>query len=494
MHATAVIAVALLGTWGVQAFKDTSDFFVPLLSPCHSTAIEASDTDGQIDRKCGFNQSVSNVYHINSVFPRLSFAYKPSELRYDAVIKYPSGTSWQPAQKYRLSICPLWGDAFPPPRFVCSLSGDAQIENHSVILPLPGALKCFHMDHQGPEPWPPIPTQTVSFENSAPAHLYDALVLAATVCMVDNTITVIRQGTGFSVEAHTEFRFPWGELHPEMWSELLLVVFLLVPKMAMALWFYKQCTAYRDSVMRIQWLCLGCLLLSLTSNIVFLGYLADSNVTGFRTIFPAPKQTIFMNFLRTVSDLVFCMLLLATAKGWGVVRPRLTRVEYQKLIAFAVLAIIVFALQHFFQQSIELVWMTLACDLFLVTWIFSAVKATKRDLGLSSRVDRTHKLDMYMRLHRLLCTSIQIWAMSIVLAILIVLLVFQNTKGLFVGYQIPPTMSWDLAMLVLQLGFAWIWAPSTMTALYSYTFVRQDLEQEDERTSAIDEEALANGD
>ena len=488
VRALALILV-LLAAQG-SAFKQSNLVYAPLLSACRAEAVDVSDSEMQLNRKCALNQSDHNLYHVHSSYPRLSVAYQPKVFRYSASIVPESVVGLIPGVKYRLSICPMWGlclaDFYSAPRLMCTPTGDIMVESNASINNSP--LKdCYTLEHTADSgPWPSIPWNSISFASSGPARLYDALLFTATLCIAGDPSPVYRNN-GFSLIVQNEFIFPWGQLHAEMWSELMLLIVLVLPKLALAAWFYRRCMLFRDSVMRIQWLYLGSLGFSIVSTFAYIGYLGDANISGQKTIFPTSKATVGMNFLRTVADLFFTILVLATSKGWGVVRPRLTRVENQKIIAFTTLTFFIFALQHLFQHSVELAWMTLACDMFLIIWIFMSLKITMRDLGLSSRLDRTHKLEMYSRLHRLLWISMQIWFMSIFLAIVIVVFVFESMSGLFVGYQIPPTMSWDLAILVLQLGFGFIWAPSTLTALYSYSFLRADQEEQDEVNVGLEE-------
>jgi len=203
-------------------------------------------------------------------------------------------------------------------------------------------------------------------------------------------------------------------------------------------------------------------------------------VNGFQTIYPTPQLTMFMDLFRTAADLFFAVLLLVTAKGWGVVRPKLFPGENQMIALFAIGSFIIFFFQHYFQNSRELMWMTLVCYVFIFVWIFQALRHTRQSLNLSSRSDRANKLEMYTKLFKLLWIAIQIWALSIIISIIVIIAVFINHNGLFVGFQIPPKMSWDIALLVLQIGFGYIWAPSPITALYSYSFIRQEAEENQE--------------
>jgi hypothetical protein len=422
-------------------------FYAQLLPACNAS-LTFADLDTTFITKCGRGSTLG----LGQDFPKASRAYRPSAFRFRTSYQGDLG-KFETGKTYRLSICPVWGQAWPSPRVICSASGEA------VVFANPAeqtVFPCSKYDRTvGRDAWPLVDRNQVVFPSSGPAQISEALTIVSAVCQVNAVAGAsLSVPTGLLLSSEQEFNFPWGHLHPEMYSELVLLIVILLPKLGMTVWFFYLCYRYREYVMRQQWLFWGCVGTNTIVTIAYIGYLGEANQTGFRTIFPAPPQTIFMNFLRSAADLMFGVLVLATAKGWGVVRPKLSRVDLQKIVGFFVMAMAIFVLQHLFRFSLELAWLTIMADLFLGAWIFLSLRATRRDLSLSTRADRANKQDMYLKLSRLLLVSIQIWLLCILVSVLVIILVYQNS-GLFVGFQIPPTLSFDLSVLVLLLGFGW---------------------------------------
>ena len=222
--------------------------------------------------------------------------------------------------------------------------------------------------------------------------------------------------------------------------------------------------------------------LTLFSYGSFAVYLLVANSTGIETCCdPLPPATIMFATIKLLTAFVFLMLMLATAKGWGVVNPQLSRSDRRQILTFAVVYVVVRLLTRWVEQARLL---ALFVEIFLWVWIFRSIRLTRHDLELSSRPDRHGKLEMYVKLRKLVLVSILTWVLIVsILIITIVMILARDGKGFGPLSEIPPTLASDVAMLILFLGFGIIWAPSPATAQYSYLASREYGIGEDEEAN-----------
>lgn len=266
----------------------------------------------------------------------------------------------------------------------------------------------------------------------------------------------------------------WGNLHPEMYAELLFLAVLFVPKLLLTVWFFYQTRIFREHVLSQQRLFFYTSLSSWVANSMIMFYLVWANTqAGHEICCPPNSTTVFFLAIKMVSNMMFYSLLLATAKGWGVVNPKMDPADVRKIVAFFLFSLLIYGFSHTIRPNIALAWVTIFSETFIWVWIFWCLRQTRRDLEASGRLDRTAKLDMYLKLRKLLVRSLMLVVLIIVVLIIAVIAVF-NSNGTLIIPFIPPTLAWDCALLVMMIGFGWIWRPSPATAQFAYSFSRQE--------------------
>lgn len=101
------------------------------------------------------------------------------------------------------------------------------------------------------------------------------------------------------------------------------------------------------------------------------------------------------------------------------------------------------------------------------------LKKTMNDLEVSTRLDRHVKLDMYVKLRRLIIACLNLCFIIASIEIWLVFFVIASSDRLII-FDLPPTLAWDISLFVMMIGFGYIWRPSPATAQFSYFFARQD--------------------
>ena len=199
--------------------------------------------------------------------------------------------------------------------------------------------------------------------------------------------------------------YSYGYLEPPMMSELTFLIVLLFPKIILGSWFFVRIRRFREHVLQIQLIFFATLVFSVLSSIVFVVYLSVANAQNFNTCCPTPGKTVAAFSLKAFSNLLFNMLLLMTAKGWGVVRPNLTKSEQRRIALFVAFTVLLFILSHTLRPSLEITWLIIMSESFMWVWIFSSLRNTERTLVVSTRLDSKSKLAMYQSLRRLILCS-----------------------------------------------------------------------------------------
>ena len=269
------------------------------------------------------------------------------------------------------------------------------------------------------------------------------------------------------VTMQTTMRFSWGSLTPQAWFEFIFCLVMLVPKTILVVWFGRLCLSYRENVLKQQKFFLYAAVASLFATLLWVIDFAEANRSG-RTACcdrPVPMSAIVLQGVQWITTQTFFILLLATAKGWGVVRPRLDAKEVRNIMLFFFFTVCVFTARRLVRPSLGLETLVIAANAAMWIWVFLSLQSTMRELGQSERPESAIKLSMYRRLRTL--TRASLW--------LIVFILFGIIGVFFMGgemlvYSIPYSLPWELPVFVLMAGFAWLWQPSSATALFAYSF------------------------
>jgi hypothetical protein len=361
--------------------------------------------------------------------------------------KYPQSVKYwfefpavrQVNENYRFTALGSWGDLTDTVRAECDYEGNAYFVAPNGFAGtgdfVPQAVSSMDWNT----------TQAKTFEGSFTLDLknkdQDADPLFGEGFIISAALCRIRPPSGtptqklwpsrnylYSVVFSAEIRHWWGLLHPEMWSELILLAVIAFPKALLVIWFAYKCRTFSDHVMSQQRYFLFISIFSFFSSFAYLMFLVGANASGIDTCCPTPASSAFFLGVKVMSNMTFNLLVLATAKGWGVVTPRLDPQDQRKIVLFFTLSVILYAASRIFKPSLQMAYLLVFNDTVIWLWIFLCLRQTKTDLSLSSRVDRHAKLDMYTKLHRLLLLGLGLWCAIVTIEVWVILLVY-NREG-----------------------------------------------------------------
>jgi len=414
----------------------------------------------------------------------------PTRVKYSFTLK-PSTHPQTEKEQYRLTVLSSWGDLTDPAvRAECDYEGNAYFVAPSGLM----GTGDFVPQSVASMDWKPSEEKTFEDQfdlelkgDTDPAPIFgEGFLLVPVLCRVrpspDNASQIVwpARPLRFLVHVSAEIRHWWGLLHPEMWSELVLMSIILVPKFLLVVWFFFRCRMFRDHVMTQQRYFLWISFFSFLATFAFTMFLVSANNNGFNTCCPTPASSAFFLGLKVMSNIAFNLLVLATAKGWGVVNPKLSPDDQRKITMFFMVTLIIYILSRVLKPNFALVYLQVINETSVWMWIGISLKHTTIGLNQSARPDRHAKLEMYARLRKLLVLCLILWSL-IVTSIVWVILIVYNQQGRLIIYDIPPTLAWDVTLLVMMSGFGWIWRPCPATAQFSYTFARQEEEGIDAR-------------
>ena len=413
----------------------------------------------------------------------------PSVVRYEVEINPITSNN-----TYRITLIGFWGDLFSSPRVECDYDGNA-------FFVLPGSSSRHLPQSIVTVDW--IPDKTLNLQDSFELDFGgvqhgtspvfgEGIEITTVACRIhpeasekDQKVWIPSQDFKFDATLRMEILSWWGSLHPEMWAELILLAVIAIPKFLLVVWFLYKCRVFQDHVMMQQRLFLNVSIFSFLASLSFLIFLSVANMDGSDTCCPSPPPTIFFLGLKAMASMAFDLLVLATSKGWGVVHPKLDAKDQRRIFMFFFISLVIYIISRI-SGNIQMSWILVINETAIWLWIFSSLRQTIYDLQISGRLDRHAKLEMYFRLRSLLFVCLGLWCLIILLEIWVIVIVY-NQSGRIVIFDIPPTLAWDLSLLAMMTGFAYIWRPSPATAQFSYIGTRQEEDSFDLRSDPITE-------
>lgn len=378
---------------------------------------------------------------------------------------------------YRVTIVPVqcsWGFLT-----MCDHSGHAlftptDVQNVQSVkhFCLPGQANSVEVDSHS----------SLYLTGEAVARTDSALVFLVALCVIEPT-----DDDDLSKHQHDSLELKWAALELkwaflelkwaalDLWlfNEMVLSFIVAIPQMIMCLWFARKCIEFRAHVMTMQKIFLLLVLLSFLCSTIVGCYLLNVEINGVYNWNTTPATiTVVFLLIKVLVTYCFAILLLATAKGWGVVHLFLPLKDKVSIGVFSLL----FIGLHFWPQGLFLV------QGYLLAWIPLSLSATVSELEQSGGNDRHRKLEMYRMLQRFLVMAIAIWI------IVAVLMAIAASNG-YVDLVIVSIAAWDFALLFLMCGFGYLWAPSPATAQFSFVSSARVMAEE----SVRDELQRVNG-
>jgi hypothetical protein len=295
---------------------------------------------------------------------------------------------------------------------------------------------------------------------------YLSLLFVTTVACVSkgNMTSSQRSVMVESISSHVVW--PSGELTPQQFADLSWNGVFLLPRFILAVWLTRQWKEFREYVLTQQkillvevWIGLGLALM----RVIILGRANETGAHNFNEESLAYGTFLLFNWINVQ---VFHVILLLTARGWGVVKPSLQKSDARPVaIYFCTLLVLLLAV-FVFHSVLALLVLVFLSDVAVWMWIWISLKQTQRQLVEFSRPDSGAKADMYKRLQRLIVRCAGAFVALIV--IFFIVAVF-NIKAA----ALTPESLFEVPGFILIAGFAYIWRPSPSTAIYSYFAQRE---------------------
>ncbi|KAH9253343.1 hypothetical protein BASA81_008694 [Batrachochytrium salamandrivorans] len=396
---------------------------------------------------------------------------------------------------YKATLLASWGGMLASDelvKFKCDANGDAVFIYSSLKKPTPQRM--FTQTWLRNEP----NTQMVGgFDlkldlavSGAAPMVGDGVLFSLAICPIGSSSTEETKRL-YDVEMRLQIGFSWGDLHPTMWAEMILLIVVSIPKLALVVWFMRRCWMFKDHVMTQQKCFLFASTFSLASGLAYLLFLLIANQNGMdTTCCPAPIESSILVGFKFASNMVFDLLLLATCKGWGVVVSRLERSDVSKIAAYFVASMLVYLFSQLFGVSLEIAWLMVLIESGLWVWIFVSLNNTSDALASTGRLDRHAKLEMYASLRSILKRALALWVLVGVFVIVVVIYCYTKYNRLDAVLLVPSTLGWDATLLYLMVSFGYVWRPSPATAAFSYSFARRDDDNAYDMRDAVDQFGL----
>jgi hypothetical protein len=296
-----------------------------------------------------------------------------------------------------------------------------------------------------------------------------------------------------TVNLQASFRNPYGFLPGQYYGMLPWTGFLFVSYTLLALMYSLTMCVRRKDVIGLQVLVLLVILVGVLEMVVSFAMYDSKNKTGIPTpcnVCPTTSDylasIVLANFKRAFSR----VLMLAVARGYGVVHSNLSLRLWAGLVALGVCYIVLGTLNEVERDlsyslepsSWEIPLILLDMGAFFITW--QGLEDMRKEL-LATR--QMTKLRMYVNLWRIILSQVAVYVIvaAIVIAVRQGYLPFP-WKSLFFLVRF-----WDLLYLTVLLAVAWIWRPGPDTAQYAYYAqpASEDEDAEEETTAGPDASA-----
>lgn len=396
---------------------------------------------------------------------------------------------------YKATLLASWGGMLASDelvKFKCDVNGDAMFIYSSLKKPTP--QRVFTSVWLGNDPNTQMTggfdlNLDLAVSGDAP-KVGDGVLFSLAICPLGGSsgLETVRL---YDLEMRLQIGFSWGDLHPTMWAEMILLIVVSIPKFALVVWFMRRCWMFKDHVMTQQKCFLFASTFSLAAGLAYLLFLLIANQNGMdTTCCPAPIESSVLVGFKFASNLVFDLLLLATCKGWGVVVSRLERSDVSRIVAYFTVSMCVYLFSQLFGVSLEIAWLMVLIESGLWVWIFLSLNHTSDALASTGRLDRHAKLEMYASLRSILKRALALWLVVGVFVIVVVIYCYTKYNRLDAVLLVPSTLGWDATLLYLMVSFGYVWRPSPATAAFSYSFARRDDDNAYDMRDAVDQFGL----
>jgi len=281
---------------------------------------------------------------------------------------------------------------------------------------------------------------------------------------------------------------PYGYLSGWSFGLLPMAGFLSLGYTLLAGVYITLCIINREYILGLQKAIVLVILMGFTERFAqFLTYL-EMNSSGAKSCCPMRADLTFSSALNVLKRSSSALLLLAVALGFGVVKPRLDRSTYLKILVLGVVytfSSLVLDLQRIAdiskngRQTEPLLFMSLIvsiCDVTILFWIYFGISNILSDLKESKQLA---KLKMYQSLAR----ALFLWALTWLIFTLLEIFVVEGQIALSWRYWYLLVSFWDLFFLGILMQICYIWRPSPLTQQYAFSHqlpTSEDLDEFDQ--------------
>lgn len=231
------------------------------------------------------------------------------------------------------------------------------------------------------------------------------------------------------VQGEVGFRNPYGYLPAEMYGMLPFEGARAVGMLAFFCFFIFFYILHSSSRLPLHTGIVVVLFVSLVEFSVWFGAYIKINEIGVPYCCPFPSEVMAALILQVFRQVLSRVLLLVVSLGYGIVRPKLLRVEIYAIVFMAVAYLVASIVAETAkivlfnrkvninadEQSRSYSLPQFVLDVLFLSWIYISLTSTIRIL---SEFRQTAKLDMYNALHRTIIGFCSLFAAVTVLAVM----------------------------------------------------------------------------
>jgi len=289
-------------------------------------------------------------------------------------------------------------------------------------------------------------------------------VIIVTSCITENVV----------VEGDITFMNPYGYLNGWAYGILPLNIFLCFFYGTLLIAFTVGTLRNREHVLMVQYAIIAVCVMGFVERLTWAITYIEMNATGGRACCPVRGDLTFSITLAVFKRASCVLLLLSVCLGFGVVKPRLSKITNLKILLLGVFYTIsslnlelekVADISTNGKQTDPMFKSSLivsVCDVTILFWIFYAISESLKDLQEAGQIA---KLSLYQTLARSLIVWVMVWFGFTLTEVL----TLQGKIDLPWRYWYILASFWDIFFLGILLQISYLWRPSPMTAQYAFS-------------------------
>mmetsp|Transcript_18727 Transcript_18727/g.34957 ORF Transcript_18727/g.34957 Transcript_18727/m.34957 type:complete len:510 (+) Transcript_18727:52-1581(+) len=277
-----------------------------------------------------------------------------------------------------------------------------------------------------------------------------------------------------SLAGEVIFKNPYGYVPGEQWGIIPFETVRAAVTTALAVMYGVLCYIHRDGLLPLHKAVFVALVVCAVSAILWCAAFITINSSGHPFCCPFPPVVSAAQLVQILRQTLARLLLLVVSLGYGIIRPKLQRVEWAMVglvtvfyfvaaLSYQITDIVFFDVHPNSQQvqSKTLLYPALLADFVFLAWIYLAMSSTIRILN---EFKQTHKLEMYDNLWITIGIFVtQFLVVSIIMSL--------NSMGYIEWpwqWDWCQQAAWEMVNFSIIVGVAVICRPTSNSNLLSY--------------------------